>query len=248
VTIHVDWRVEENQGSCLAGIDQAINIVHEAATMNAFEPWFSRILIGLLQTAQYACRNLQSGWKKSDVPLLAWASRNSLEVVIWTKFVTSKQQNAWRFSVDWLNDANDLLRLGKELDNSVGSGTAPSQAYRDVPLDPSAVAEAEKFITEMRRQLASPQERRLDLAKVAKEVGEDVQFAKLNPLLSKLIHSTAYSVLSFPSDAARSGQALLMLDSGFWNLTKTIGILDAFLKAKKLPSIIESAEVKTSEE
>jgi hypothetical protein len=162
-----------------------------------------------------------------------------VEVMIWTKFVTLSESNARRFYLDWLNDVDDALRRAIRLDQNEGADLKGGGAYTDVDFDQFAPTKALAYIAELRLKNQSPSQRRLDVAKVAKEVGEDTAFAGLNPILSKLIHTTSYSILSFPSDSARTRQAVFMLDRGFWNLISVIGTVDAFLKGRNLAPILK---------
>jgi len=235
MTNEIDWRIRENQGCCLAGIQEGVEVLRkEAAQLD--EPTYAS-LVGLLQAAHHSCLNLQAGWRELDLPLLAWAARNSAETMIWTKFVTSSESNARRFYLDWLNDADEALTRAIELDRA--EGTDLRGKYLDSDFDPTAPAKAQAHIAELRLKYQSPSQRRLNLAKVAKEIGEDAVFVNLNPILSKLLHTTAYSVLSFPSGPARAGQALFILDRGFWTLIRVVGVIDAFLRRRNLTSILK---------
>ena len=103
-----DWRITEAQDSCIAGIEAVVQLLQQ--NPNQLEEHCFVSLIGLLQAAHHAGRNLMTGWRECDVPLLAWATRNSLEVSIWVKYITQSESNAERFYHDWLNDAEDALR------------------------------------------------------------------------------------------------------------------------------------------
>jgi hypothetical protein len=126
------------------------------------------------------------------------------------------------------NDVDDSLRRAIQLDQNEGSDPKGGGAYIDVDFDRSAPARALARIAELRLKNRSPSQRRLDVAKVAKEVGELTAFTDLNPIISKLVHTIAYSILSFSSDSARIRQAVFMLDRGFWNLISVVGTIDAF--------------------
>jgi hypothetical protein len=112
----IDWRIKENQENCLAGIEDGVAaLCAQGAQLD--EPTCVS-LVGLLQAAHHSCRNPQTGWRECDVPLMAWATRNSVEVMIWTKFVTLSQSNARRFYVNipqqsWgLYGVSRSMRLG----------------------------------------------------------------------------------------------------------------------------------------
>lgn len=237
MTDQIDWLTKENQENCLVGIEEGVATLREQSAQ-LDEPTCAS-LVGLLQAAHHSCRNLQSGWQECDVPLLAWATRNSVEVMIWTKFVTLSESNARRFYLDWLNDVDDSLRRAIQLDQNEGTDPKGGGAYIDVDFDRSAPARALARIAELRLKNRSPSQRRLDVAKVAKEVGEHTTFTDLNPIVSKLVHTTAYSILSFSSDSARIRQAVFMLDRGFWNLISVVGTIDAFLKGRNLIPILK---------
>jgi hypothetical protein len=142
------------------------------------------------------------------------------------------------WALDWLNDVDDSLRRATQLDHNEGTDLKGGSVYTDVDFDSAAPAKAQAYIAELRLKHHSPLQRRLDVAKVAKEIGEDTSFTDLNPVLSKLVHTTAYSILSFPSDSARIRQAVFMLDRGFWNLISVVGTVDAFLRGRNLAPIL----------
>jgi hypothetical protein len=237
MTNEIDWRLKENQENCLAGIEEGVAALRGQCAQLDESTFVSSV--GLLQAARHSYRNLQTGWRECDLPLLAWATRNSVEGMIWTKFVTLSEANARRFYLDWLNDVEDSLRRAIQLDQNEGTDLRGGGAYTDVDFDPCAPAKAQAYIAELRQKYQSPSQRRLDIAKVAKEIGEDAAFTGLNPILSKLVHTTAYSILSFPSDSARIRQAAFMLDRGFWSLISVVGTVDAFLKGRNLIPILK---------
>jgi hypothetical protein len=231
----IDWRIAEAQDSCIAGVEAVVHLLLQNPNQLA-EPCFVS-LTGLLHAAHHAGRNLITGWRECDVPLLGWAARNSLEVSIWIKYITLSESNAERFYHDWLNDAEEALRRAVQLDQLSGKYEKLDSVYADMAFDASAPANGTAHIAALRREHQFSAQRRLDISKIAKEIGDDDLFSNLNPILSKHIHTTAYSVLSFPTDASRRSTALMFLDQGFWSLAKTIGIVDIFLKARNLQSL-----------
>jgi hypothetical protein len=235
MSVCIDWRAAEAQDSCIAGIEEIIQLLRQ--NPNQLKEQYFVSLIGLLQAAHHAGRNLIAGWHECDVPLLAWSSRNSLEVSIWVKYITQNESHAERFYHDWLNDAEDLLRRSVRLDQLAGINEKPDSVYADIAFDTSAPDKAAARINALRKQQQFSSQRRLDIGKIAKEIGEEAVFTDLNPILSKFIHTTSYSVLSFPSDDSRRGTGLMFLDRGFWNLARIIGIVDAFLKERNLPRL-----------
>ena len=231
----IDWRIAEAQNSCLAGIEELVQLLQQASNQIGEQRFVS--LIGLLQTAHHAGRNLISGWSECDVPLLAWAARNSLEVSIWVKYVMQSESNTERFYHDWLNDAEETMRRSIQLDQFEGVNWKSDSVYADMGYDVSAPVKATAHINALRRENHFPSQKRLDIGRIAKDVGEGDVFSELNPILSKFIHATSYSVLSFPTDESKQRTGLMFLDRGFWNLIKTVGIVDTFLKAKNLPTL-----------
>lgn len=231
-----DWRKPEAQNSCIAGIEAYVQLLQQ--NPNQFDGSCFVSMIGLLQAGHHAGRNLITGWRECDVPLLAWATRNSLETAIWLKYVTQSKENAERFYRDWLNDAEDALLRAIQLDQHSRTKERQDTAYADLTFDTSAPGKAANWIAARRKEHQFPPQRRLDIRKVAKAIGEDHVFTNLNPILSKYIHATSFSVLSFPTEASMRRTALMFLDQGFWNLARVIGITDTFLKTRNLPSPI----------
>lgn len=243
MSTEVDWRKEEHRETCLAGLGEALLFMRRLPTNSGIEePCFVSI-VGLLQAATYACRQLQAGWRERDLPMLAWSSRNALEVMIWTKYVTSNALNAKRFYLDWLNDAEETLTKSIALDQFTGADHKTDGVYRDLfKYDPSVQLKARTHLDNLRRKHTAPAQKRLDIARVAQEVGEGMRFKNLNPLMSKFLHATAYSVLSIPSRVSHERKAALMLDAGFWSLMNVIGTTNDFLVARQLGSFLTSAK------
>lgn len=125
------------------------------------------------------------------------------------------------------------MQRSSQLDQFAGNQGKADSAYSDVAFDPSAPAKAAALIAASRSEHRFPKQKRLDIGRIAEEVGEKETFSNLNPILSKYIHTTSFSVLSFEPETSRRRTALLFLDRGFWNLARAIGIVDDFLKSQE---------------
>src|SRR5579872_2860130 len=88
------------------------------------EPWFLQIMLGLLTDTASAYQQLKLGLDKSE-SLLAWATRNLLELNIWAQYVTLSYKQAERFYQDWVIDGSELLQALQ--DWRLACGEAPDK-------------------------------------------------------------------------------------------------------------------------
>ena len=77
----------------------------------------------------------------------------------------------------------------------------------------------------------------LRMSAAAKEIGRGEWFSNYNKLLSKHVHATAYSVLSFPTERGRTLTSNLMLHEGTQSCLRVLGRLNTYFKQNNLPAL-----------
>jgi hypothetical protein len=238
----VDWRTPEHQKTLLDAAEEARNIVIEMEKSGQLDWVRAKVFIGLLQTSQFLYSNLISGAKNESVSFCAWCARGLLEAEIWMQYVTTSKENAERFHGDWINDAAELL------DCSVSASELNPQQLADMNAlyGKAQIAAANECRGEVRAMLAESRESGplededfLRVSAVAKELGHGQWFGKFNKILSKYVHATAFSVLSLPSEKARTNTSNLMLYEGSNSNVRILGVLNAFFKKQGFRSIYD---------
>jgi hypothetical protein len=139
----------------------------------------------LLDAALTNYGQLRLGYIESNCHLIAWACRNLLELLIFTKYVLNSKANAERFAHDRLIDGCEIIESLRDLelhcdpkaDTSILDGWLASMTAQKTAEGVTA-----------KRYLASG-----DLAKV---VGMKEDYAAMNKVCSKLVHPTSWSVLA----------------------------------------------------
>ena len=149
--------------------------------------------------------------KDDDLPVIAYYSRNLLEVVIWTKFCFQSDKNARIFYSDAGRDADDLLK--RNLEYSIDKeGTTAARKKLKKNAAKQNICDIEKRFTNIR--------------KAVKEVGLNKQFLLQNKLFSKFAHPTALQIIS-----PRSGQEAQDYANSFYiqacvNYSESIRVLE----------------------
>jgi hypothetical protein len=146
--------------------------------------WFKNVLICLLSALLREYRSLTVGFRRST-PLLAWACRNMLELNIYTKYVLLNGSNAKDFVDDMWIDAIEVFcsfRLWITFQ------------------DPAAVTpELDQTIANFRSEKAKQGVTRTKYLRahdMAAAVNLGEEYRHMNKVASKLVHPTAFSVLT----------------------------------------------------
>jgi hypothetical protein len=154
--------------------------------------WFQNTLICLLSALLREHRSLTVGFKKST-SLLAWACRNMLELNIYAKYVSLNGSNAKAFADDMWIDAIEIF-----------SSFRTWAKFHD----PSAVMpELDQTIENFQSQKTNQGVTRssyLRAQDMAVAVGFSAEYLHMNKVTSKLVHQTAFSVLT-PFDQGELG-------------------------------------------
>jgi hypothetical protein len=147
--------------------------------------WFWQILFELIDSAMTNYNQLRKAYDADDAPLLAWACRNLLELVVFTKYVLISEADARRFASDRLIDGCDIIRCLKTLELHINPQS-----------DTTLLDDA---LTRMQAQMAAEAvtaSRYLATSALADKVGMKTEFDCMNRVCSKLVHPTAWSIIS----------------------------------------------------
>jgi len=147
--------------------------------------WFFQIVFELIDATLSNYDQMKIGYNENNNHLLAWACRNLLELAIFTKFVLISEPNARRFAEDRLVDGCDIITSLKTL-----------ELHIDPKSDTRLLDDA---LARMQAQMAIEgvtAKRHLVTADLAGIVGMKEDYLCMNRVCSKLVHPTAWSVLS----------------------------------------------------
>jgi hypothetical protein len=151
----------------------------DAMTSQSME--FAAILTSLLDAILREYDNLRTGIDKNSTALVAWGCRNSLELVVFTKYVLRSSANAKNFAEDVWIDASDIFTAFREWLRSH---------------DPTAQApKLEQNIARLQSKLSGRSY--LRVSELAKIVGFEDEYKRIHKATSKLVHPTAFSVLGY---------------------------------------------------
>lgn len=192
---------EQNQAERIQALDmelgdKAFKQIEEFGAWLQAQPtqtiWFQNTLICLLTALLREYRSLTVGFKKSTL-LLAWACRNMLELNIYTKYILLKGSNAKDFADDMWIDAIEIFSSFQAWIKFHDPGATPLELDQTI-----ANFRAEKAKQGITR---STYLRTKDMAAAVKFTEE---YQHMNKVASKLVHPTAFSVLT-PFDQGELG-------------------------------------------
>lgn len=169
-------KVLDIHGDQIAGVQA---LVEEAPTKS---PEFKKTVQFLLLSTVLYVRCMYDWFDENHWPMqfCAWAARNLFELEIWTRFVLKKREYAERFSKDWIMDGIGILE-GME-------------AWAKIRGDSEGRALLENLKGRRDSELAGCK-RFLDARDYIAELGMAEEYKCLNPVFSKLVHPTSWSVL-----------------------------------------------------
>jgi hypothetical protein len=156
------------------------------------------LLISILKEYQH----LKSGYEK-DTSLEAWACRNLLELDVYVKYVLASEANAKRFIGHIAIDGIEIFESMKEWMQQV-----------DPTVDNSGLNENLRLLRERKDSEGTKDTRFLDVRQLAEEVGMDIDYKHTFKLCSKLIHPTAWSVLSMSDEGEYAAYRVMLFHSG----------------------------------
>ena len=153
--------------------------------------YFFEVLRELLDAAIKNFTELRRGYVTDSLNLIARASRNLLELTVFTKYVLKSGANARRFGDDRLVDGCELIIALRDLERYYDS-SAPTPGLDDA-LRRMEDQKAAENVTATSH---------LETSVLAREVGMEQEFRSMNRVSSKLVHPTAWSTLA--ENAGRS--------------------------------------------
>lgn len=186
--------------------DKAFKEIEEFRIRLQEEPtqtiWFKNILICLLSAFLREYRSLVVGSKKST-PLLAWACRNMLELNIHSGYVLLNGSNAKDFADDMWIDAIEIF----------------DSFRRWISFhDPSALTpELDQTIENFKSEKAKHSVVRttyLRAQNMAAAVNRSEEYRHMNKVTSKLVHPTAFSVLTAFDEGEQVNLKPILFNSG----------------------------------
>lgn len=148
--------------------------------------WFRHVLSRLSELTLREYKVLENSDRES-INYAAWSARNLLELDIFTSYVLVSEVNAKRFYDDRLVDADQLFTAFKDF-----------QVHLNPQSDVSALDKILKLIAETKKKEGVTYTKFLQASELAKQVGKDVEFSKMNKICSKLVHPTAWSIFVGP--------------------------------------------------
>jgi hypothetical protein len=235
-----DWSKAENQQPIFAALKEARGIVVAVEASGQLDLITTKVVMGLVQTAQFSYSNLILASETESISLMAWCARCLLEAEIWMQYVTASKANAERFHNDWLNDASETL------DCYVPASDMNAQQLADMIVlygktqmesEAEYTAKARAVLADSRKSVTLDDEDFLRISAVARELGHAEWFGRYNKMLSKYVHATAFSVLSFPSEKLRTNTSNMLLYHGAYSCLRLVGSLNTFLKSHSLRPI-----------
>jgi hypothetical protein len=153
--------------------------------------YFFEIVRELVDAAIKNFNELRRGYVAGNLNLIAWASRNLLELTVFMRYVLKSRANARRFGDDRLIDGCELIIALRDLERFYDPN-APTPGLDDALQRMKDQMIAESVIAT----------RHLETSVLAREVGMEQEFRSMNRVSSKLVHPTAWSTLA--ENAGRS--------------------------------------------
>lgn len=153
--------------------------------------YFFEIVRELADAAIKNFNDLRCGYVAGNLSLIAWASRNLLELTVFTRYVLKSGANARRFGDDRLIDGCELIIALRDLEHFYDP-SAPTPGLDD----------ALKRMEDQKAAENVTATRHLETSALAREVGMEQEFRSMNRVSSKLVHPTAWSTLA--ENASRS--------------------------------------------
>ena len=172
----------ETLDSTLPEIESGMFKLREIEVLN---PRVRDTLAGLFEHAVSSYLHLKRAWTMEDVSYLAWASRNLLELRVWSRFVTTSQEQAEEFYQEWILDGLGKAKALKEYAISVNENEATIRK-----LDPFI-----EKLTELKCQLTLQHDKNFyNLNVVASRVGIEKEFKSAYKFLGNLVHPTPWLI------------------------------------------------------
>jgi len=186
---------------------KAVEVVNTTSSAQDFKA----IVEALLCRTDEQLDRLLSAFNDGSLAMMAYATRNLLELNIWTAYVLLSNDNTQRFAQDWLLDGIGLLEGLEGWHTSHGGTTA------DLTSTTATLNELKKNRTAWGLDNA----KYLRVAEVGKSLGYGDEYDNLFKVYSKLVHPTSWSVLGKERELHPDGIKKLLLFRGVYYGGKT---------------------------
>lgn len=193
--------------------------------------WIVQVPIGILYEVWRVEVQLTLAIRQENIPTLAFLCRDALELNIWARYVISTPEAPKRFHQDAYVDAVEMLKL-------------MDKAFKHTPaeLHPVIKSQRDSLLPQFERVLlrdkvgCSVSELRslkhLQVGAIAEEVGYGPVYQLWNPILSKLVHATAYNVLIAGKDM--DGIGIHLVERTAAELRSAVSCVNTYLDNRML--------------
>jgi hypothetical protein len=194
--------------------------------------WMVQLPVGLLFEMWRVQAELAAAARRANIPKLALLCRNALELHVWAKYVASSLLAAKRFHQDAYVDGLEVFKVLERVFQALDKEWLPVVRAATDPLMPEfeRVLKRDKVglsIDELRTM------RHLNIAHTAAQVGYGEVFALWNPILSKLVHATAFNVLV--AGKSMEGVGLFLVRGIAQELRAGVEAVEVYLRSNNLP-------------
>src|ERR1700676_1245034 len=206
-----------------ADLDGLLLFIRDLNTIESVDYWVVQIPVGILDEVWRLQSELPLAASQESIPRLAFLCRTALELHVWARYVSSSAEAAKRFQQDAYVNAIEVFKLLDKVFQAIGAEWHPLIKAETDPLMPEFERVLERdnvglSVSDLRAM------KHLHTSKTAEQVGYGQVFALWNPLLSKLVHATAYNVLV--AGKTMEGVGLLLVQGVARELRATVAAID----------------------
>jgi hypothetical protein len=213
-------------------LDPLLVFTKDLNAFDAVDYWVVQVPVGILYEAWRIQSELPTATKQENVPTLAFLCRNALELHVWARYAASSADAAKRFHQDAYIDGLEVFRLLDKVFQALDAEWHPLIKAAADPLMP----EFQRVLKRDKVGLSIPElsaMKHLNIAQIAAQVGYDQVFTLWNPILSKLVHATAYNILVAGKTMERIG--LSLVQGVARELRCTVTFINEYLKSNGMP-------------
>jgi hypothetical protein len=212
---NADPVIPEAIAQALEKVRELRKVIMEARVRNEYD-WFRNLLLGILNCALHDYKSVEIGAQKS-VYLMAWGTRNLLELKVIASHVLASEKNATEFKSDFLIDLKEFYEAvtrsheathakfvsvmceAAEQENEPMKEVLRMASQREAERGPQTQASDSEAA--MYRQLMSEYGLKQDAkpkraSQIAERMREKENFDPMFKVCSKIMHRTALSIAS----------------------------------------------------
>jgi hypothetical protein len=171
-----------------------------------FPEWRERQIRKLGLSLMASAGDLARGYEEERITVVAWSTRNLLELSIWIDYCNLSDAHAKTFEDD---ATRDLFGLSMAVKRTAEIALKAPIKKLDDSLAAFASYAKSKGIAELRDDFKS-------VSVAARELGREEEFKALNKLLSKLAHPTAWAVHVVDLAQFERGYLTMILQDGVY--------------------------------